>query len=113
MKLGMALLSAALSFAAPVITELVPRGAERGRPFTLTFLGRELPAGAKVWSTMPATFTSVAGEKGVKFLVEPGGQQTYWDARRQTTLAGLGWPVWLEVAEGDVSTRLLDGEVFR
>jgi hypothetical protein len=60
--------------AAPVITELLPRGAQTGRPFTLTFIGRDIGDGARVWSTMPATFTPVVGEKGVQFLVEPRGE---------------------------------------
>ena len=34
------------------------------------------------------------------FLVEPGGQDTYWMIRKQTTYAGLDWPVHLRVAEG-------------
>lgn len=37
------------------------------------------------------------------FVVQPGGQETYWKARRQTILAGLGWPIRLRVAEGDVA----------
>lgn len=65
------LFTVAIQAAPPVITELNPRGAERGRPFTLTIMGKDLPDGAKVWSTMPATFTAVSGEKGSKFLVEP------------------------------------------
>lgn len=38
---------------------------------------------------------------GLRFLVEPGGQGTYWTARRQTLLSGLDWPVSLRVAEAD------------
>ncbi len=49
----------------------------------------------------------------IKFLVEPGGTAAYWEARRQTALAGLGWPIWLEVAEGSAPTRLLDPEILR
>jgi hypothetical protein len=37
----------------------------------------------------------------VQFLVQPRGQQTYTKARRQTILAGLGWPVTLKVAEAE------------
>ena len=67
--------------AAPVITELKPRGAEIGRPFTLTLVGRNLGEGAKVTSTLPASFTlmtpaQVAGSmqvagRSLSFLVEP------------------------------------------
>jgi hypothetical protein len=72
--------------AAPVITELKPRGAEIGRPFTLTLVGRNLGEGARVTSTLPAAFTlmtaplmtggqtpggmQVAG-RSLSFLVEP------------------------------------------
>lgn len=36
----------------------------------------------------------------VQFLIEPGGSDTYWEARRQTVLAGLNWPVTIQVAGG-------------
>ena len=41
----------------------------------------------------------------VRFLVEVGGSTTYWEARRQTVLSGLDWPVTLRAADsglGDV-----------
>ncbi len=40
----------------------------------------------------------------VRFLVEPGGEGTYRDARRQTILSGLDWPTVLQVAD----TQILD-----
>src|SRR5438132_9855996 len=43
--------------AQPVITELQPRGAQKGKPFTLTIAGRNLGEGVKIRSTMPASFT--------------------------------------------------------
>jgi hypothetical protein len=49
----------------------------------------------------------------VTFLVEPGGQTTYWKARQQTVLAGLGWPVRLRVAEGSVSSAIGQGGWLR
>ncbi|HLK17839.1 MAG TPA: PPC domain-containing protein [Bryobacteraceae bacterium] len=72
-----ALLTQAAFAGAPMITELQPRGAERGHPFTLAIIGRDLPSDARVFSTMPASFTLVkapreGGEsKGIEFLVEP------------------------------------------
>ncbi len=68
--------------AAPVITELKPRGAEIGRPFILTAVGRNLGEGARVISTLPASFTLVlppqtpgsmaaAPGRSASFLVEP------------------------------------------
>jgi hypothetical protein len=53
-----ALIVSALSLSAqPVITELQPRGAQKGKPFTLTLAGRNLGEGAKIRSTLPASFT--------------------------------------------------------
>ena len=38
----------------------------------------------------------------VRFLVEPGGSETYWDARRQTMMAGMDWPVALQVSDSSI-----------
>jgi len=70
-------ISLAASAAAPELTELDPRGAQRGKSFTLTIGGKNLPEGAKVLSNLPATFTPLtppeekmtAGRK-LPFLVE-------------------------------------------
>ena len=71
------LLTAGLCAAQPVITDLQPRGAQKGRPFTLTLIGRDLGEGARIESSLPATFTSLGPEKGsmggASFLVEPAG----------------------------------------
>src|SRR5437870_11565186 len=48
---------AAILPAQPVITELQPRGAQKGKPFTLTLAGRNLGEGAKIRSTLTASFT--------------------------------------------------------
>jgi hypothetical protein len=72
-----ALLAVSSCLAQPVITDLKPRGAQKGHPFTLTVLGRDLTEGARIESTLPATFTPLGPEKGVMggatFLVEPTG----------------------------------------
>jgi hypothetical protein len=77
-KLSLCLMTAALCAAQPSITDLQPRGAQRGRPFTLTLIGRDLGEGAKIESTLPATFTPLAPAKdamgGATFLVEPSGE---------------------------------------
>ena len=62
--------------AAPTLVELQPRGAQRGRPFTLTVVGQNLGEGAAVISNLPATFTPMAPAKNAMgknatFLVEP------------------------------------------
>jgi hypothetical protein len=47
------------------------------------------------------------------FLVEPGGHESYAQARQQTILAGLGWPIRLRVAEGEAITRGLTEGLLR
>src|SRR5436309_10387827 len=81
-----ALIVSTLSLSAqPVITDLQPRGAQKGKPFTLTLAGRNLGEGAKIRSTLPASFTLLTpdqpalisggpmqGEgRSATFLVEP------------------------------------------
>jgi hypothetical protein len=77
MKWLLGALATALCAAQPVITDLQPRGVQKGRPFTLTVVGRDLAEGAKVESTLPASFTALGPEKGVmgaSFLVEPSAE---------------------------------------
>jgi len=71
------LFSLTLSAASPELTELEPRGAERGRSLTLTLVGTNLAEGAQVLSTLPATFTpltppkdQMSGGRKLPFLVE-------------------------------------------
>src|SRR5690242_17584188 len=74
--LAVALLTAGVCAAQPTLTDLQPRGTQKGRPFTLTLIGRDLGEGAKIESTLPATFTPLGPEKGAMgstFLVEPTG----------------------------------------
>jgi len=79
--------SASTISAQPVITELQPRGAQQGKPFTLTLIGRNLGEGAKIRSTLPASFTLLTADqpaptlggplqgegRSATFLVEPTG----------------------------------------
>jgi hypothetical protein len=71
-------MTVALCGAQPLITDLQPRGVQKGRPFKLTLVGRDLGEGARIESTLPATFTPLGTEKGVmggaSFLVEPVGE---------------------------------------
>lgn len=70
-----------ICLAAPVVTELQPRGVQKGRPFKLTVIGRDLGDGAKIQSTLAATFTPLGPDKSstmeegrsASFLVEPLG----------------------------------------
>src|SRR5262249_60788431 len=64
------MISASSLSAHPVITDLQPRGAQKGKPFTLTLAGRNLGEGAKILSTMPASFTLLAPDQPAPI---PGG----------------------------------------
>lgn len=62
----------------PTLTKLQPRGAQKGRPFTLTVAGLNLGEGPSILSTLPATFTPIGEDKteekpgrSAAFLVEP------------------------------------------
>jgi len=100
-----ALLFCSLAFAGtPVITELQPRGAERGHPFSLVINGRDLGSDARISSSLPASFTSVnppammGGNlgKSVAFLVEP----------KPEAVPGV-YPVRLESSRGISNVLLL------
>ena len=49
--------------AQPSIVELQPRGAQKGKAFSLTVVGQNLGEGVSVISNLPASFTSMASEK--------------------------------------------------
>ena len=38
----------------------------------------------------------------IRFLIEPGGNETYMEARRQSLLSGIDWPVALQVGDTSV-----------
>ena len=71
------ILASFLQAGPPSLTELRPRGAQKGRPFTLTVVGANLGEGAAIVSTLPASFTPVgltktdAESQAAAFLVEP------------------------------------------
>ena len=73
------LFCSAVLAAPPFLTELQPRGTQKGKTVTLTVAGRNLSEGAKVITTLPASFTPLtASARGLPFLVElkpdtPGG----------------------------------------
>jgi hypothetical protein len=106
------MLTAAAVSAQPVITDLQPRGVQKGRPFTLTLTGRNLGDGTKIRSSMPATFTLLAPERTgsmpdgrpdgrmdgryATFLVEPTGD-----------LAVGAYPIRVETPDGISNIQLL------
>ena len=97
-------LAAASLGAQPVIIDLQPRGVQKGRPFTLTLTGRNLGEGAKIRSSMPATFTLLGPEHAgpmaegryATFLVEPAGD-----------LAVGAYPIHVETPDGISNIQLL------
>jgi len=78
LKLPILTLAVALSShaAGPTLTDLEPRGAQRGKAFTLTLSGTGLTEEIAVLSSLPASFTPLApkagrmGEPALSFLVE-------------------------------------------
>jgi hypothetical protein len=70
--MGLALMASAVSLSAqPVITDLQPRGAQKGRPFTLTLTGRNLGEDARIRSTLPASFTRLTPDQRTPMPVGP------------------------------------------
>src|SRR5207302_6788284 len=71
-----ALLLSASCFAAPLIRDISPHGAQRGKTFTLTLRGEELTPGAKIQTTLPASVSRLIPQDSMKpnselpFLVE-------------------------------------------
>ena len=98
MRLLLSLMPLVLAAGPPLISDLQPRGAQKGRPFKLVIVGREISAGAKVHSKLPATFTPLAAERGqmgAVFLVEPKGEIP----------VGV-YPIRVETAEGISNVQL-------
>src|SRR4051812_22278998 len=99
------------SGASPSLKELHPWGAQRGKPFTLTLVGNSLAEGAKIISTLPASFTPLTpvskdgpGTKKqdeLPFLVE----------LRAESPVGL-YPVRVNTAEGLSNVLLFSVGVF-
>ncbi|MBM3774568.1 MAG: hypothetical protein FJW37_05330, partial [Acidobacteria bacterium] len=56
-------LSIPLAAAPPVLQELLPRGGQRGKIFTLYLRGENLPPDAQIRSTLPASFSRLTLSK--------------------------------------------------
>lgn len=94
------LLAAQAAFAGPpVITELQPRGVERGHPFKLTVLGRELGTGARVTSTLPATFTLLNVAPTSDMMTAPGRTAAFLVEPKQDAAPGI-YPIRIESSKG-------------
>lgn len=92
--------------AAAVITELRPRGAEIGRPFTLTAIGRNLGDGAKVISMLPASFTLVQPAETPGAMRAPGGMASFLVEPRPDAAPGV-YPVRIDSPSGISNVLLL------
>jgi hypothetical protein len=111
-----ALIVSAFSLSAqPAITDLQPRGAQKGKPFTLTLVGRNLGEGAKIRSTMPASFTLLTPDQPA--LIQGGPMQA--EGRYATFLVEPGadlavgvYPIRVVTAEGISNVQLFTVGAF-
>src|SRR5262245_15131096 len=104
--LALAALSIQAAFAAaPALTELRPRGAEIGRPFTLTAIGRNPEEGARVTSTLPASFTPVIPPQAPGTMAAPGRAAAFLVQLKPDAAPGV-YPVRIETQSG-ISNILL------
>src|SRR5262249_11330260 len=114
-----ALMASATGAAAqPVITDLQPHGAQKGNPFMLTVVGRNLGEGAKIRSTLPASFTLLAPDLPAPPLTSQGAPMPV-EARSSTFLveaaadvaAGV-YPIRIVTSDGISNVQLFTVGVF-
>ena len=91
--------------AAPVITELQPRGAEIGRPFKLTLLGRNIGEGVRVVSSLAASFTLVVPSQRPGTMTAPGRAAEFLVEPKAEAAPGI-YPIRIETP-GGISNVLL------
>jgi hypothetical protein len=91
-----ALLAASAALAAPQLTELRPRGAQRGKAFTLTLVGKDLPEGAQIVSGIPGTLTPLTPSQEPRLA---GKQLPYLVELKEDAAVGL-YPVRVQTADG-------------
>lgn len=90
----------------PVIQDLQPRGAQKGRPFTLTLAGRELADIVKVHSTMPATFTPLTADKPANVTMGAEGRYASFLVEPKADLTVGVYPIRVETADGISNIQL-------
>jgi hypothetical protein len=107
MRLGwlLAFVAQAALAATPLITEIRPRGAEIGRPFTLTVVGRNIGDGARVISTLPASLTLVTPSQKPGTMMAPGRSVSFLVEPKADAQPGV-YPVRIETPAG-ISNILL------
>ena len=92
--------------APPVINDLQPRGAQKGRPFTLTLAGRDLADIVKVHSTLPATFTPLTADKPANMMMSAEGRYASFLVEPKADLAVGVYPIRVETADGISNIQL-------
>jgi hypothetical protein len=101
--------------AQPVITELQPRGAQKGKPFTLTLVGRNLGEGAKIQSTMAASFTLLTPDQPPRIqggtTPEEGRYATFLVEPIADVAVGV-YPIRLVTSEGISNVQLFTVGAF-
>ena len=104
------IVSAPLLSAQPVISELQPRGAQKGKPFTLTLAGRNLGQDARIRSTMRATFTLLTPDLPAQLrgsaMQEEGRYATFLVEPMADLPVGV-YPIRVVTAEGISNVQLL------
>jgi len=101
--------------AQPAITELQPRGAQKGKPFTLTLVGRNLGEGAKIRSTMPASFTLLTPDQPASMpdgSMQPEGRYATFLVEPMPDLAVGVYPIRVVTSEGISNVQLFTVGAF-
>lgn len=106
------LLACAMYAAPPTIAELQPRGAQRGRPFTLTIVGTNLGEGANVISNLPATFTSMSPQKAASGVMTPAGRNATFLVEPTAEWAVGVYTIRVQAANGLSNVLLFSVGVF-
>jgi hypothetical protein len=109
------LVSASGLSAQPVITELQPRGAQKGKPFTLTLTGRNLGEGARIRSTMPATFTLLSPDLPAQLrggTIQDEGRYATFLVEPMPDLAVGAYPIRVITSEGISNIQLFTVGAF-
>src|SRR5262249_61247505 len=97
-SLFFSLLSVAFA-ASPILKELHPWGAQRGKPFTLTLVGNNLVEGAKIITALPASFTPLTPMRKGRQEIKKQDELPYLVELQADTPVGL-YPIRINTAEG-------------
>ena len=109
------MVSASSLSAQPVITDLQPRGAQKGKPFTLTLAGRNFGEGAKIQSTMPASFTLLTPDQPARIQGGPMPEEGRYATFLVEPLADLAvgvYPIRIVTCEGISNVQLFTVGAF-